>query len=143
MEFYEAQGVCDNVLSFELAMGKISHLGGEKPRGYIGYGYLPLMRMRACPARGAKGCGDCTGCNTMTDRTGRSFTIACRERKYTVLLNDVPLYIADKKRADVDFELLYFTQEDASAVRRVTHAYLRGESLEEDKTNGLYFRKLQ
>ena len=101
------------------------------------------MRMRACPARGKKGCGDCTGCNTMTDRTGRSFTIACRDRRYTVLLNDVPLYIADKKRADVDFELLYFTKEDPAAVRRVVHAYLAGEPFEGERTNGLYFRKLQ
>lgn len=143
LSFYENAGLCDSLLSFELAMAKIPHLGGEKPRGYIGYGYLPLMRMRACPARGKKGCGDCTGCNTMTDRTGRSFTIACRDRRYTVLLNDVPLYIADKKRADVDFELLYFTKEDPAAVRRVVHAYLAGEPFEGERTNGLYFRKLQ
>ena len=79
----------------------------------------------------------------MTDRTGRTFPLLCREKRYTALLNDVPLYTADKFRAAVDFEVLYFTTEPRDEVRRVIDAHLACAPAPMPRTGGLYYRALK
>ena len=142
LEAYEAMGLADATLSFELPVRMGSKLGGTKPRGILAYGRLPLMQFRACPARGEKGCGGCAGHPELVDRKGIVFPMVCHGRRYTTLLNSVPLYLGDKSLPPFDFVTLYFTTEDLATCRRIFEGFRRGEAPWFDRTSGLAFRTL-
>ena len=142
LEAYERMGLADTTLSFELPVKMGAKLGGTRPRGILAYGRLPLMQFRACPARGEKGCGGCAGRPELVDRKGVVFPMACHERRYTTLLNSVPLYLGDKALPPFDFVTLYFTTEDPAACRRIFEGFRRGEAPWFDRTSGLAFRTL-
>ncbi len=143
LKAYEKMGLADTTLSFELPVKMGSKLGGEKPRGILAYGRLPLMQFRACPARDEKGCGRCAGRPELVDRKGVVFPMICHGRRYTTLLNSVPLYLGDKALPPFDFAVLYFTTEDdAAACRRIFDGFRRGEAPWFDRTSGLAFRTL-
>ena len=141
-EEYRSMELEDVLLSPELAFAKMRKMKGEMPRGAILYGYLPLMKCRACPGKTDKGCGSCTGLSKLTDRTGRDFPLICREKQYSEILNCVPLYAADRAVPKLDFEELYFTIETKEECRRICG--LRAEKAPADfpRTAGLYFREL-
>ena len=143
LEQYRRMGLKSATLSFEMSAARINEAGGQMRRGIIGYGYLPLMRMRACPARGKNGCGDCTGTNRLTDRKNTAFTLLCSDRKYTTLLNSVPLYVGDRLPDNIDFSTLYFTTETPQEARQAAEAYEKGEPFLKERTKGLYFRELE
>ncbi len=138
----EKAGFADATLSFELKMPRVRAMGGSLKRGIIAYGYLPLMKMRACPAKSAAGCAGCRGENVTTDSKGAKFTLICREKQYTELLNSVPLYIADKPIAGVDFLTLRFTTEKRSEAERVFGDFLDRRPPSFPRTCGLYYREL-
>lgn len=140
LQEYEAAGLQSATVSFELHAQSIRTLGGSLSRGAIGYGYLPLMRLRRCPNRGKNGCGACDGRPHLTDRKGVDFPLLCHERRYTTLLNSVPLWTANKPLRGVDFVTLYFTNESAAQVRAVTQAHIAGENPSFAHTYGLYGR---
>ncbi|MCD7775133.1 MAG: DUF3656 domain-containing protein [Clostridiales bacterium] len=153
---YADLGVKDITLSPEITMRLVRDINSavEKPengeqaekavkKGLLAYGYLPVMRFRACPAQGEKGCGKCTGQTNVRDRLGKDFTILCHERKYSTLLNSVPLYIGNKNYNYVDFVTLYFTVETKAKCREVLDCFLKRESLPGEKTAGLYFREVE
>ncbi|MBR0130341.1 MAG: hypothetical protein IJM08_03450 [Firmicutes bacterium] len=159
IEQYRLMGLKDALLSFELgfpAMRKMASdrrkaaggLSGSEsvlqsvPIGFIGYGYLPLMKFRACPMKGEKGCGSCSGFNYLTDRTDTRFPLICRDRQYSELLNHLPVYVADKGAPELDFECLYFTIERPDAVAIIVSSYVHFESPAFLRTAGLYQRKL-
>ena len=143
LEEYARLGLQDLTVSFELAMDELKSLGGTLPRGILGYGYLPLMTMRACPNAGDRGCPKgCTGESTLTDRMGKRFRLACHRRKYTVLYNSTPLYIAHQPIAGADFVTLYFTQESSARCRDIAGRFARREAPDFPRTGGLYYRKL-
>ena len=142
LEAYERMGLADTTLSFELPVKMGAKLGGTRPRGILAYGRLPLMQFRACPARGEKGCGGCAGHPELVDRKGIVFPMACHGRRYTTLLNSVPLYLGDKSLPPFDFVTLYFTTEDPAACRRIFEGFRRGEAPWFDRTSGLAFRTL-
>ena len=142
LETYENLGLADTTLSFELPVKMGAKLGGKKPRGILAYGRLPLMQFRSCPARGEKGCGSCAGRPELVDRRGVIFPMICHDRRYTTLLNSVPLYLGDKSLPPFDFVTLYFTTEDRETCRRVYEGYRRGEAPWFDRTSGLAFRTL-
>ncbi len=142
LETYERMGLADTTLSFELPVKMGAKLGGTRPRGILAYGRLPLMQFRACPARGEKGCGGCAGRPELVDRKGVIFPMVCHGRRYTTLLNSVPLYLGDKALPPFDFVTLYFTTEDPAACRRVFEGFRRGEAPWFDRTSGLAFRTL-
>ena len=141
-EEYRSMELEDVLLSPELAFAKMRKMKGEMPRGAILYGYLPLMKCRACPGKTGKGCGSCTGLSKLTDRTGKEFPLICREKQYSEILNCVPLYAADRTVPKLDFEELYFTIETKEECRRICG--LRAEKAPADfpRTAGLYFREL-
>lgn len=143
LQEYEALGLCDATVSFELQLSRVRRLGGTIPRGIVAYGSLPLMRFRACPARTIKGCGDCKGRPTLTDSGGVRFPVLCEGRRYSTLLNSVPLDIADRDLSGLDFITLYFTLESKAQCDRVIAAYKTGERVAEPHTTGLYFRAVQ
>ncbi len=142
LEQFKALGLTDATLSFELAFAKVRKLKGDLPRGVLGYGFLPLMKLRACPAKSSQGCMDCNGTRVITDRKKQDFTLICRDRKYSELLNIVPLYVADKAIPPVDFETLYFTTEDSEHCRYITRIYEEKVEPNFRRTGGLYYRDL-
>jgi len=139
---YERLGLTDATVSFEASNGRIRKLGGTIPRGILAYGYLPLMKMRACPAKTKDGCGNCSGVTPMIDRKGETFTVICREKRYSELLNCVPLYVADKPVPPVDFLTLYFTTESPETVAAILAAFETKQVPAFRRTNGLYAREL-
>ena len=138
-------GVEDLTLSFELNLRQARELEGGIPFGVIGYGYLPLMTFRACPAQGPGGCGGCQGRAVLRDRLGKEFPVLCRGKQYSQLLNSVPLYLGDRQEAlrGLDHVTLRFTTEDRGRCARVMELWLEGAPLREERTNGLYFRDLK
>ena len=142
LEEYRALGLTDATVSVELSMTNLRRLEGETPRGLITYGYLPLMKFRACPAQGKKGCRGCTGITPMTDRKNESFTVICRGRQYSELLNCVPLYIGDKPISGADFCTLYFTIESKSQCMEVCSLFKAHAAAPFRRTGGLYYREL-
>ena len=139
---YEKMGAEDITLSPELMMSAVGKIRSKRRKGIIGYGFLPLMRFRACPAQGIKGCGECKGLTLIKDRLGIDFYILCSGRKYSSLLNSVPLYIGDKPHENADFVTLYFTFEKQEKCRKIFEYFYNKKSPAMKKTGGLYYREL-
>lgn len=138
----EADELNSITVSFELAMAKILALGGTLPRGIVSYGYLPLMHVRNCPVRAAGGCGACNCKGELTDRKQIVFPVECDERRSATLLNSVPLDLADRPLAGLDFQLLYFTRETAEEAAAVADRYCNAQKTDQPHTGGLYYRTL-
>ena len=134
-------GLNDITLSIEASMKSLPYIRGDSV-GIIAYGYLPLMLFRSCPVQGRKGCAGCSGREKIKDRTGTVFTVLCGNKKYSTLLNSLPLYIGDKQVSGVDFETLYFTFESRERCRAVYEIFRAGVEFDEKRTNGLYYREL-
>jgi len=142
LDAYRELGVCAQFASFELSAAKTRDLCGDLPIGMIVAGRLPLMYLRSCPARNDRGCAGCKGSPIVSDRKGATFPLVCRERRYSTLLNSVPLYLADKPLPPLDFYGIYLTiesrEEAADLIRSVcAHQLPKGPH-----TTGLAFRKL-
>ena len=117
-------------------------LGGKLPRGIVTYGSLPLMHYRNCPVRASIGCAACRGHGSVTDRMDVSFPVECCEKKFSTLLNSVPLHIAERDLTGLDFSLLWFTRETSSEVRTVIDDFNYCRKTSRPRTSGLYFREL-
>ncbi|MBQ6421296.1 MAG: U32 family peptidase [Clostridia bacterium] len=139
---YKALGVKDLTLSFELNFRETPAPIEGCRTGIVAYGYLPLMRLRNCPAKKAAGCAGCGGRPFLTDRRGTAFPMVCADKKYSTLLNSVPLYTGDLKMPPLDFYTLYFTVESPETCRKVTADFLARRPFAGEKTAGLYLRKV-
>ena len=142
LAMYERMGLRDALLSFELAMAKAKTVDGALPRGIVAYGRLPLMRWRNCPVKAAQGCTKCGGHGHLTDRLGVEFPVECGGKKYSTLLNSVPLHIADKNLGGFDHLMLYFTRASREECGHVTDDYRLGRKSGGERTGGLYYREL-
>ncbi len=142
LDFYKSRGLKDTVISFEITEKNIKNLGNDLPRGIYVYGHLPLMLTRACPQKSEAGCGKCSGKSYLTDRKGIKFPLLCRDKKFSVLHNSVPLYAGDKKFTSVDFLILYFTVEASEECARIYEACCNNDNIHGLKTNGLFYREL-
>lgn len=139
---YEESGLSSITVSFELAMAKILDLGGTIPRGILSYGHLPLMHFRNCPVQAAIGCAACGGNGELVDRKQITFPVECGEKRFSTLLNSVQLDIAGKNISGLDYQILYFTRENAEDVSAITKRFQQGQSTDAPHTNGLYYRSL-
>lgn len=144
---YRIMGGESLTLSFEMPFGKIRALLGKLPDAGKGlamvvYGYLPLMKFRACPAMGPDGCSGCTKDKYLKDRKGESFRILCRSSEYSELLNCVPLYAADKSLPETEIKTLYFTVESKEECRDIFSMVVERKTPEFRRTAGLYGREL-
>lgn len=139
--FYAEQGLASLTVSFELPMGAIRALASPVPLGLAVYGRLPLMRYRNCPLRAQIGCAACGGTGTLTDRRGVVFPVECGERRFSSLLNSVPLDIAGRKTPG-DLRLLWFTRESRTEAAEILARFRREEKTDAPHTGGLYYRKL-
>lgn len=140
---YAKIGMHDACLSFECSDRQLFAFEGEIPLGVLVYGKLPLMRFRACPVKGIDGCSACTGRQTLTDRKGIQFTVLCENKKYSTLLNSVPLYLGDHPLPKTDFASLYFTTETKEECILATETFLKKEYPPFRRTTGLYKRGVQ
>lgn len=134
-------GVKDVTLSFESSMKSIPYINGESV-GILAYGYLPLMLFRSCPMATKNGCKGCSGREKIKDRTGTEFTVLCGNKKYSTLLNSLPLYIGDKDLSGMDFATIYYTLENRDRCRKVYNMFRSGAEYDDKRTNGLYYRDL-
>ena len=123
-------------------MRGIKSLGGHIPVGAIVYGRLPLMRFRNCPVRAQIGCAACGGHGELKDRRGVRFPVECGGKKYSTLLNSVPLHIADKDLRGLDHGILWFTTETKDECRSITKEYIDHQKSTKERTGGLYYREL-
>ena len=142
LRHYEEEGLSSVTASFELSMRGIKALGGRVPIGAIVYGRLPLMHFRNCPIRAQIGCAACRTRGELTDRRGVKFPVECGEKKYSTLLNSVPLHIADKDLRGLDHLILWFTRESAAECAAVAADYRAEKKSERERTGGLYYREL-
>lgn len=140
---YKSQGVNETLLSPEINLRDAARLDAVMPLGIIAYGYLPLMLFRCCPVQGKKGCAACRGQSELHDRQGRTFRVLCHGKRYSSLLNAVPLYVGDQDIRGVDWLTAYFTVEDREACRDVAVCLLEGSPLSGERTRGPYFRKMR
>ena len=92
----------------------------------IAYGHLPLMVMENCVIKSQGMCSKQGGTFELLDRKNERFPIAC-ENCRNILLNSVPIYLADKiddlVSLNVDAIRLKFTIEDAQTTKKVIKAY--------------------
>ncbi len=143
LEEWAALGVEEALLSPEIRMQAARSLGEGIPRGVIAYGHLPLMLFRCCPLQGEKGCGSCPGRGSLRDRQGADFPVLCRGRRYSSLLNPVPLYVGDRELRGLDFLQARFTTESPAECRRIAEKLLAGAPFEGERTLGPYYRSMK
>ncbi len=142
LENYSRLGLSAATVSYELSMSAAEKLQGSPKRGLIVYGYLPLMRVRSCPSKGEKGCGNCNGSPTITDRLGIKFPTKCHNRQFTTIFNSLPLHLGEKTPAPADFYTLYFTVESPEECKKAFDSVLGLSPFDKKRTGGLYYRTL-
>jgi putative protease len=129
------------VLSNETLLSDAVSLSSPVNKGIISYGNIPLMLFKNCPIKNGKNCSECDKKNTIVDRKGIEFPVRCR-MGYSELLNSVPVWLADKQKQfkNIDFQILYFTNEDKQRVAEVISAYKDQSEPDCKYTRGLFFR---
>jgi len=142
LQRFQADGLASVTASFEMNMKDVKALGGTVPLGILAYGYLPLMRFRNCPVKARLGCARCGGRGELTDRKGVRFALECGEKKFSTLLNSVPLHVAERDLRGLDYLLLYFTRESPEECRAVEEDFRLRRKSGKMRTGGLYYREL-
>ncbi len=129
------------VLSNEMLLSDAVALSSPIYKGIVSYGNIPLMLFKNCPIKNGKSCSECDKKGVLTDRKGIDFPVRCR-MGYSELLNSVPVWLGDKQRQikNIDFQILYFTNESKERVNEVITAYKNGNELDCKYTRGLFFR---
>lgn len=145
LQQYQGQGIIDTAVSFEMTQKQFNGLRTDLPLGFISYGHLPMMIVRNCPLKNVQSCGKCSGSGQLQDRKGNLFPVLCQDRRYSEVLNGIPLNLSGKCEAftNAAFHVLYFTQENRNACRDVIGQFLRKESPAGAFTRGLYFRGIE
>lgn len=140
-EVLESIGVKSLTLSPELTLNQIAELATTVRKGIIGYGRLPLMLTRNCPARNGRSCQECKGRGYLTDRLDKKFPIAC-SWGCSEILNSQPIYMGDRlsEIENCDFITFLFTKEKKELCEAVLDAYRKGRGVKGDFTRGLYYR---
>lgn len=134
-------GAEDCLLSCEVSLAQAAHIGGELPRGLMIYGRIPLMMTRNCPVGTKLTCAECGGRSYLLDRMGVRFPVRCKNG-CSFVLNSRPLWLADKLNdiRNVDYGLLWFTDESKEKCTRVISDYRRGGAPQGEFTRGLYYK---
>lgn len=133
----------DCLVSCEMSLSDAARLGSDLPRGAMIYGRIPLMLTRNCPVKNELACAECGGKSMLVDRMGVEFPVVCKNGA-SFVLNSRPIWLADKtdELRNLDFGLLYFTNETKDECERVISAYNNNEKAQGEFTRGLYFRKV-
>lgn len=144
VDVYKNFGVNKVLLSAELTLNRIKNIGGDLPRGIFAYGKLPLMLTRNCPVKNVKSCGECKQTGKLTDRKNTVFSIDC-SGGCSEILNSRPVYMADRlsEITNVDFILLYFTDESKEEIKNIINQYICGGNPQGEFTRGLLYRGVE
>ncbi len=144
LQSYKNLGAEKALVSSELTLNQVKNLGGELPRGVFAYGRLPLMLTRNCPVKNVKTCSECKKSGTLTDRKNTVFTIDCSSGM-SEILNSRPVYMADRLNEikNVDFILLYFTDESKQQAQNIIKQYISGGKPQGEFTRGLLYRGVE
>lgn len=136
-----ALGAEDCLLSCEVSLAQAAHIGGKLPRGLMIYGRIPLMMTRNCPVATKLTCAECGGRSYLLDRMGVRFPVRCKNG-CSFVLNSRPLWLADKLNdiRNVDYGLLWFTDESKEECTRAISDYRRGGAPQGEFTRGLYYK---
>ncbi|MBQ3007483.1 MAG: U32 family peptidase [Clostridia bacterium] len=136
-------GAKDALLSCEISLSDASGLSSGIPRGIMAYGRIPLMLTRNCPVKNKLTCQECSKKSELVDRMGVHFPVICKNGA-SFILNSRPVWMADKKAEirNLDFSLLYFTNEEKAECERVIAAYNNNEKPDGEFTRGLYFKNV-
>lgn len=136
-----ALGAEDCLLSCEVSLAQAAHIGGELPRGLMIYGRIQLMMTRNCPVATKLTCAECGGRSYLLDRMGVRFPVRCKNG-CSFVLNSRPLWLADKLNdiRNVDYGLLWFTDESKEECTHVISDYRRGGAPQGEFTRGLYYK---
>lgn len=136
-------GLASTLLSAEISLKELRNISAEIPVGVFAYGRLPLMITRNCPLKNGRTCAECDKKGFLTDRKGMKFPVMCRNG-YSELLNSAPLYMADRLNEvpDVDFLVLYFTNETSEEAEKIIKMYNTSAKAEGEYTRNLYYRDL-
>ncbi|MBQ3140806.1 MAG: U32 family peptidase [Clostridia bacterium] len=140
---YRELGASAVVASVETDLQGASSLNGTV--GCVVYGKLPLMTYASCPVRNQLGCAKCGGKTSLTDRTGAQFDIICRQKQYSYLINNRPVWLGHRQRelSGLDFGVLYFTDQTADQCAAVQTAFERGSAPDGEFTYGCAFKRVQ
>lgn len=88
-------GLADIMVSPELTLPQIRDI--KLPKSTIIYGRIPLMLLEKCVIRDTASCEVCnSGKAELCDRRGIKFPLVREQEHRNVLLNSVPVYMADK-----------------------------------------------
>ncbi|MBQ8344648.1 MAG: DUF3656 domain-containing protein [Clostridia bacterium] len=122
----EELGVEDGILSPELTLPRMRDVGGATAA--IVYGRVPLMVTETCLGKAASGCEACdNGRGVLVDRKGVRFPILRLPPHRNLVLNSVPVYMADRKaelmRAGLTMQHFIFTVESKAQAAQVILAY--------------------
>lgn len=137
-------GVKEADISVESSFANTNKLTPVIPTGVLGYGHIPIMSFRNCPAKGERGCMGCNGLSKMTDRMKVEFELKCFDKMYSELLNPNALYVGDRRdevRGISHFSLL-FTTENEESCRRILTTFVNGGEYTGKYTRGLYYKEL-
>ena len=141
----EEYGLADTELSMEMKLTQMNALGGNIERGFVSYGYLPLMICRNCPAKSVGlDCKSCKNRSKMTDRKGKTFFLRC-DGNCTEVLNCVPVFIADEEisKTSTSFNTLRFTVENYVENVKNSKEFNDFSMLKQNSTRGLYRRGVE
>ena len=141
--FFAEKGLLTLTASVEITMAELRRVAETPiPVGMIAYGHIPLMRFRNCPIRAFRGCVSCGGKASLVDRKGVAFPVECGQKRYSSLLNSVPLDMSGRE-CPCDFRVLWFTAEPREETQAVIRRFLRGEKTTLPHTTGLYARGVE
>ncbi len=120
-------GVADSILSPELTLPQLRDLSADRA---VVYGRIPLMVTEKCVGKEIGDCGRCEeGSLILTDRRGVRFPVLRSWKHRSLILNSVPVYMADKQeeltRAGIHRRHFIFTTESAEQSRQIIEAYRR------------------
>ena len=144
LEEVEKMGVNEALLSTELLLSQISHMGGNIRRGVISYGRIPLMLARNCPIKNGKTCAECKRESNLIDRKGIAFPVRCTNG-FAEIFNSRPIVLSDRKSElrNIDFTMMYFTTETKEECARVIEDYKNENKAKGEFTRGLYYRGVE
>ena len=137
----ENLGLKTAIISNEASQEEIAGMQSNIPKGYIIYGNIPLMVFKNCPIKNGNSCKNCDKKSRLIDRMGVEFPVRCR-MGYSELLNSCPVWLGDKwnKNSNLDYGVLYFTQEDSARTKQIIQMFIKGEGPDCKHTKGLFYR---
>jgi len=125
--YFEELGFSDMILSPELTMPRLRDIGGSSLS--VVYGRVPLMVTEKCVGKEISDCQTCqAGKALLVDRKGVSFPVFRAFEHRSVIVNSVPMYMADREaeleRNGIVMRHFIFTNESKSEAAAIIKAHI-------------------